>query len=540
LDEVYDKINAAWKKTCSIVLGDEVCDLEKARSVFDHKLPVEKYSSVSNKPVYLAQWYEPIDHVVGYEDIDKIRKTKFSLDEIKDIDSIFDRVQEIGYFAGSLIQGNSQHVVKSDRITDSQYILASFQCASGEHVAFSNNALFSKYIFFVNACANSSFVLSARCFGGKRGCNRCLEIYECADCSDTYYSTNCTGCVETFFSFFQTGRRYCIGNHQLERDKYLKIKSSLLEQIRDNIMKSKHVCLFDLFSKEHSLTAERASTIEFVRKQLKPIPDSFDKTLVQRAFDSTCRVILGSEVGDLDDFSQYLTNKSFAYSYAHIDSVISGKPTRVPYRLCFKREPKNAADVFVKEEEYEVLKQVRLDEKEIDELSISHDHLHDTQHILSKIFFVSSEFNYESKNVDLPIVTYSSRNIYRCNHMVMAENAAFCNRPRNSKFVFGGEFVLLSNYVINVHFSEQITRGFEVDTCKNCADIYFSHNCEGCFNTMFSFHQRGKRYMVGNNVLSKEEYDKLTSHLKEQIVDRLVEYKTLDHTIYDLMGCSTK
>jgi len=60
-----------------------------------------------------------------------------------------------------------------------------------------------------------------------------------SESSDIYYSADIDGSNEIMFSFGVKGAHNTIGNLKLEKEKYKKIKKSLLEQISDELEKTK-------------------------------------------------------------------------------------------------------------------------------------------------------------------------------------------------------------------------------------------------------------------------------------------------------------
>ena len=76
----------------------------------------------------------------------------------------------------------------------------------------------------------------------------------------------------------------------------------------------------------------------------------------------------------------------------------------------------------------------------------------------------------------------------------------------------------------------------EMDSCKNCADSYFCHNCENLSDCMFCFNAKNLKYAVGNAEVGKENYMKIKSIVRGEILERLEKGKTLPFDVYSIGG----
>ena len=59
--------------------------------------------------------------------------------------------------------------------------------------------------------------------------SRCLEVDFSRSSSDCYFCHNVENCTDCLFSFNAKNLRYAIGNCEVGREKYLKVKKLLLE-----------------------------------------------------------------------------------------------------------------------------------------------------------------------------------------------------------------------------------------------------------------------------------------------------------------------
>lgn len=82
--------------------------------------------------------------------------------------------------------------------------------------------------------------------------------------------------------------------------------------------------------------------------------------------------------------------------------------------------------------------------------------------------------------------------------------------------------------------SVKLTRCFEVDGGRGCADTYFSHNVEGLQNAIFCFNVKSKRYAVGNAEIGPEQFMKVKKMVQEWAYEELTSKKMLPVSVYDV------
>jgi len=227
-----EELNRAWKKTSIVVLGDEVGELfeyvdwlggaaEFMSDVLGRSFKSEARSALTGKKVYLfAPFYSSHARFVEMEKIPEIRIDPLSIDEIKDIDSIFEALKERWFYRASVVLGNSSHVEKSDSVLNSHFVLESQGVEDSSYVAYSTWIRDgSKYVF--GSMGGPGFQFSIRNFYGAH-LKRALEAYFFIDSSDLYYTHRMVNSSECMFSFNLYGEHYVIGNLRLPKERYFK------------------------------------------------------------------------------------------------------------------------------------------------------------------------------------------------------------------------------------------------------------------------------------------------------------------------------
>ncbi len=102
----------------------------------------------------------------------------------------------------------------------------------------------SEHVFGCDAVFDSAFCVN--CYHSVN-LQRCMEMDSCNSCSDSYFCHNSENLQDSMFCFNTKNKKCAIGNMELARDSYVKIKDSVLEQIFQEL-ESGGKCKYDIFS----------------------------------------------------------------------------------------------------------------------------------------------------------------------------------------------------------------------------------------------------------------------------------------------------
>jgi hypothetical protein len=223
-------LNSAFRQTCKILLGEEVGDLtDFAPYLREALLGKQVKSSISGKDLWLTYAYYPagtkfFDYSTERQ---RLPTPKISINDIKDIDSLFSAVAEQAVYTGNKVLGNSIQVVNSDNVSDSSFVQDSSIVMKSKFIAYSYLKRNTQYAFACTSTGNSSYVL--RCFNTTY-LTRCFECSDSANSSDLYFGYNLIGCNNCFFTFNSQNKRNMIANIQLTQLQYDELKKKLLAE----------------------------------------------------------------------------------------------------------------------------------------------------------------------------------------------------------------------------------------------------------------------------------------------------------------------
>lgn len=241
------EIERAFRLTCKIVLGKELKGMNEYEDWLTARTgssPIRRKSGLSDATVYIPDipFYAEIkkgivtlEEVPGLENrkldgkaVEKLTLTNagkmlkevkvFSLDA--KVDSTF--MEECSLY------GWSHYCYRSVCMNKSKYCGNSFWPRQSDHV------FGSRYLF--------SSAFSLKCYYSVN-LMRCFEVLDCTNCADCYFCHNCETMENCMFCFNSKGLRYAIANVEVGREQYLRIKKIVLDEITDELEKTKKLGL---------------------------------------------------------------------------------------------------------------------------------------------------------------------------------------------------------------------------------------------------------------------------------------------------------
>jgi hypothetical protein len=518
-DLVYGKVNAAWKQTCKVLLGEEIGELKDYEEWLSRYMSYpmnSRPSALSGKPVnYSVPNYPRSAKLLSLDEVDFNKKFEpLNINEIKDMDSIVGALQERIFYTGNVILENSKFVAESSTISNSFNVFHSNFIDDSKYVAYCTQVLEAENMYGVNGAGSPKYIISAINVGK---CTCCFSSNSINECSNLYYTHFAENCMDAMFCFGIRSKRNVIGNLELPPEKYKVLKGKLLEDINEELKKKKHILSVLELPTEGKLPELPKLTFE---------REEGDKAPIEEAFGKVTSVVLGRRLRNMDDYGDWLMQ--FVKKVHSHPSAISGQPV---YFCKFYPYTEMAPNRFVTQKEaIELAGKLKLTEEELHSLE-------SIKKSLWKIVFFSPQGRFmKNSNVPETVITRFASNCYHGGLYVFNDYCGFSYWSANSKYIFGSESALGSQSCIHAYHSVDLARCFEVDSCSTSTDLYFSHNCENVNDSMFTFNAKNLRYAVGNVQYPKEEYRKLRTTLLEQITDELEKKKAVPWNIYSLSG----
>ncbi len=522
-DPIYERLDKKWKSACKLLFGTELGELDGYKDWLCENLEPAAFgkSAISGKDVKLVGKYCNGAQFLSFDEIDYAKKfTPLNLNEMKDIDSLIEAVSERVIYSGNIILGNSSQVENSSGVENSHFIYESHTLHNSEDIAYTTLAREDKAIFGSVIIGESEFCI--RLFNAWRAM-RCFEGSKIIDSSDIYYSHAIYGCMDCMFCFNLKGKRHCIGNAELPKEKYLELKKKLLSELAGELLAKRRLrSLSEMLSALAQSNAHPAVK-EMIREN--------NVERMQEDFRKVSELVLGKkmEMGPLEEYLRKNIRAIVSSKSAISEGDVFGDELVIDRRLAESRR-------LVKLIELEAISVPRNWPKKIasEEIGMSN-----IGKFIEPVAYVSSEEEGQNKNTVECSSVLDAADCYRCSRVYEGKDCGHSFWPRNCEFMFGCDSTRNSSFCINCCNSFKISRCFETDTSQNCTGCYFVHNCENVHDSMFCFNVKNLRYAIGNAEVGREKFLEAKGRLLKEITDSLEKKRDFKWNIYNI-GCAGK
>jgi hypothetical protein len=513
------ELESAFRTTCRVIFGEEIGSLKDFAPYFKElMMPYQmKKSCVSGKEVMVSNDFYPRDAKFASQDeLPLLKFPPLNVNEMKDIDSLFEAASERAVYCGNKLFGTNRDVKEADNCVDCFNVMHAHNVYNVKYGAYISTLRESEYVFGMGGFPKSRMAI--RTWEGV-GANRCFEAYYGTNLSDMYYAMNCVGCSNCIFAFNLRSKRNVIGNLELPKDRFMALKKKLLAEMAGGLRKNKR--LFSL------------ADIAFYGREKKMVPEDVIEadgpvpSKVEGAWRATGKIVLGREHPGITKFGKWLSKRT-----AEVKRVrgANGTPT---YKIgAIPIVGKLPADRLVTHDEGE-------EAANLHPISIGKGETPSLEEVLARVAKVA-RFSFEFIDgphfncVDTPNI-YGGSNVYKIWDTTEGKDSAYSSAVIKSEHLFGGAYrLLLSQFCINIFDSTNLKGCFEVDCSYATRNSYFCHNCENVTDSMFCFNAKALQYAFCNQQVGKGEYLRLKKILLDYVNVQLGKKGALDASIFSI------
>ena len=246
---------------------------------------------------------------------------------------------------------------------------------------------------------------------------------------------------------------------------------------------------------------------------------------IDKAWESSCRVLLGESVGPIGEYEGYLWKN--VEKYHPVKSAISGKEVAVTGDYA-------SGAKFISGDEIEEYAKILGGEK----LGIN-----DLKDIDSILEAIGERIHYSGNDIlgNSGMVAHSNRVVdstfvYKAHDVFFSKYVAYTYLSKYSEYVFGCESVGKgTHFAIKAFETYEDSRLFECVRVYMSSDIVYSANLENCQSCLFCFNLRSKRRCIGNVELPEDKFAKLKGKLLEDVRETIKSRKTAP-SIMEIVG----
>lgn len=237
---------------------------------------------------------------------------------------------------------------------------------------------------------------------------------------------------------------------------------------------------------------------------------------INGAFKTLSRVLFKREIGELGEFAEYLNEYTLPRKAGK--SGISGK------EVILTTDYPEGARVISQDEvgklEFTPVEVNKI--KDIDSL---------LEAVGENAVYCGNRVFGKNSNI------LRSDNVTNCHDVMEAQEVfhskycAYIAESRECEYCFGFFAHPFAKFCMRCVWGKDVARCFETYYCNNASDCMFCYNTSGCIESMFSFNQRGKRYVIGNLELPRDRYMEIKEKLVGEIADELAKNKRMPSLI---------
>ena len=509
-----DKINMDFKKTCKILFGQEIGELDEfAPYLSETNWPyVMGKSCVSGKGVLLSgPHYRKSARFASQEEIPSLKFAPVSINSIKDIDSLFAAASENAVYCGNKIFGKSIGVETADNIVDGIELHKSHDIYQSKYMAYCSVGRYGESSFGVN---NFQFARNSMrchiCF--LKGAQRCFETYLTCGISDSYYTMNCTSCTDLMFCFNLRSKSNCIGNLQLSRERYLALKQKLVSEMAEKLKVDKRLfSVADMFKGAAGEEKER----EMISHE------------GEHALSTALRIVLQHEHKDVAGLTSWLEKRAVKVKRA----TGAGGAVILKYETPTLKGIASAKLAPLEAALKSATGCIELGDGEMPSLE-------KIAARAARKSLLTLEMNEGNNlNVRQAPVMYDSTDTERLWFSLHSKHSGMSSIVTDSEYCFGGYIrVLECQFCVSCNNITKCSGCFECDSCFSCRNCLFCHNCENVEEGILCFNLKGARYAILNQSVSKEEYVRVKKLMMDYINGELEKKGELERSIFELAG----
>jgi hypothetical protein len=239
-------IENAFSKTYSLLLGSPPQGGMDAYAEWlsRHTMEHEECSScASGKPVYRRDYCNyfilPRERLLTYPEALQLGGNLRLAEEDAAALSLANAHKFIGriaFFTSEYLDGTNANLIECATSSDSNNCYRSEPIVFSKYCGYSFWPRNSSYAFGCDSLLDSEFCLN--CYHSVK-LKRCFEMDSCRDCADSYFCHNAENCRDSMFCFNAKNLRYAIGNREVGKGEYLRIKKLILEEMAGKLEKNK-------------------------------------------------------------------------------------------------------------------------------------------------------------------------------------------------------------------------------------------------------------------------------------------------------------
>ena len=240
---MHESIETAFRSLTRVLLGKELHGIQSYSAWLerDVRMPTAQKSAVSDKMTYLSFFsffQQTKNRVVKLEEGEKLGEKAVSREDAHrlSISNAPGLLRGIKCYASESDVGENVSVEEGGQHGYSSYCFHGDAFVYSKYCAYSFWPRSSEYTFGSDFVFSSKFCL--KCYSSVN-LTRCFEVSHSVNCSDCYFCHNCDNLSDCMFCFNTKNKHYAIGNAEVGREQYLRVKNLVQQEIADRLQRDR-------------------------------------------------------------------------------------------------------------------------------------------------------------------------------------------------------------------------------------------------------------------------------------------------------------
>ena len=251
------KIDKAFNETAALLLGRQLGGVDAYSGwLGEHvPLPFPAASAVSKKEIWMAPPINFLDkrfdarRIIDMEEMESVNASPYGSKELEGVENLGQLlgkfVSPIAYYCGNFRYGTGQDIEKCSGGGGGRTIYYSEDVFHNvKNVAFSHCVVNSQNIFGGHNVVKSSFGINIY---NSNAIARGFEVDGCLSSSDIYFCHNSENLRDCMFCFNAKNLKHAIGNAEMGKEDYTRVKKLVLSEICTRLEKDKKLP-WDIYS----------------------------------------------------------------------------------------------------------------------------------------------------------------------------------------------------------------------------------------------------------------------------------------------------
>jgi hypothetical protein len=249
------QVNSLFGTASKLVLGKELGPVTDYEGwLVKYSARVKQIRGAFGKPALSAERWVKFDSIPGERlvglkealEIGQEKRVSIEDEEAPSLEEMLKRVAEIAYYCCEYTDGKSEGIVQTMISYDANTAFRVVDCTGGKKCAYCSLPAYSEHVYGGAHMRLFRSKFCINCFDSVN-LNNCFEVDNCHDTSHSMFCHNCENVSDCLFCFNVKNKKYAVGNTEVGRDEFLRIKKILLDYVLGELEEKKK-CELGIFN----------------------------------------------------------------------------------------------------------------------------------------------------------------------------------------------------------------------------------------------------------------------------------------------------